>query len=724
MPINDPKSLSGKASGWNPDGPDIQDDPLLDALQLIARYHGHNPERTALLAGLPLEGQRLTPSLLARCAQRAGLHARTVRQPLTQLNPRLLPALLILKDERACVLYAKRHDGGVKVAFPEAGGAVCELETEELERLYTGLVCFIQPQAQRQAADLPNRPRGHWFWSSVQEHWRVYWDTLLAALMINLFALALPLFSMAVYDRVLPNLAFDTLWMLALGVVLILGFDFGLRTVRAYIIDGVARRMDLEISARLMEKTLGLRLDALPGQIGLLNARLQGFEQLREFMAAATVAGLVDLPFIGLYLLSLIWISPWLLLPPLAGMLLALLIGAVAKRRMQPMAEQQYQAQLQRAAQLHESLNALPSLKQLGAEGQVQRLWERSTLFIAQQAARLRLIGAGTGNAVFALQQLVCVLVIILGVYELADNRMSLGAIVAATLLAGRAMAPFSQLAALIQPYLQARQTLAQLEHHMQQPSERIEGSPYFQRDRLQGQIDLRDLSFLYPGQIQTTLHGLNLHIKPGERIALLGPGGSGKTTLMKLLLGLNTPSAGSIALDGVDSRQIDPQFLRRNLAYAGQEPQLFHASLRDNLMMGAPWADDASLLTAAEIAGVRQFSDLHPEGYGMQLGERGERLSTSQRQSVGLARALIKDAPVILLDDATSALDPASEQHLAQGLQQILGTKTLIINSHSPALLALVDRVILMDRGRIIGDGPKHEILAALQRDGLAREE
>lgn len=709
---------------WHPGEAASHEDPLLDALVIMTQLHGTPFTAAALSAGLPLVDNRLTPSLLPRAATRAGLTARIVRKPAADIAPGLLPAILLLHDRRACIMLERLPDGGARVRFPEAGESADDLSADELAAIYTGLICFVRPRFrfEARAPQVKALKASHWFWGTVFENWRLYRDTLLAALVVNLFALAIPMFSMTVYDRVVPNHAVETLWVLAIGAILVLGFDFMLRTLRAYIVDTAGKRIDVQLSARIMERVLGLRMDARPASVGSFAANLRAFEGVRDFIASATVTTLIDLPFVLLFLVVMVWISPWLLLPPLVGMLAVLFVTLVSQDKMHELTETTYRASAQRNATLVESLVGLETLKTLSAESLVQRQWERATLFIAQVSGRLKLLSAGTVNFAQLMQQLVNIAVIIVGVYELSEGHMSMGGIIAASMLSGRAMAPLGQVAGLMMQYQSARTSLASVNTHMELPVERPEGASFVHRPTFSGEIEFKDVSFCYPGRDEAVLKKVSFKLKAGEKVGIIGRIGSGKTTIEKLVLGLYQPTEGAVFIDGIDARQIDPAELRRAIGFVPQDVTLFYGTLKHNIAMGAPFADDSAILAAAELAGVKEFADTHPQGFEMPIGERGESLSGGQRQAVAIARAMLNDPPMLLLDEPSSSMDHQSEEGLKQRLRRFAATKTIILVTHRTSLLDLVDRLIVLDQGRIVADGPKAQVVEALQQGRIGR--
>ncbi|WP_166738332.1 type I secretion system permease/ATPase [Achromobacter aegrifaciens] len=711
------------AREWRADARAAHDDPLLDCLVEITRLHGVTATAQALSAGLPLEEHKLTPALLPRAAARAQLSARVVKRTLDSISQDLLPAILLLNGERACLLLKKDGENYV-VSHPELGGSSMEMSAAELSAQYTGLVCFVRPQFRfdARAPEVAKVRERHWFWAAIMENRRLYRDALIAALLINVFAMAMPLFTMNVYDRVVPNNAVETLWVLAIGITLVVIFNMILSTARSHVVDSASKRVDVRLSAQIMERVLDLRMEGRPVSVGSFAANLRSFESIRDFIASATITTLVDLPFILLFLLALAWISPWMVLPPLVAIVLILLVSLAAQARMESLTMASYHASAQRNATLVEALTGLESVKTLNAQGSIQRNWERATEYIALTGGKLKLISSSTVGFVQAVQQLVSISVVIIGVYQAQESAISMGGIIAASMIAGRCLAPLGQVAGLLMQYQNARTSLGSIDNYMKLPIERPAEAEFLHRPVFHGGIEFRDVTFSYPGSKQPVLKKVSFKLKPGEKVGIIGRIGSGKTTLEKLALALYQPTEGAVLLDGVDVRQIDPADVRRAIGHVPQDPLLFYGSLKHNLAMGAPYADDASILAAANMAGVTDFANLHPDGFDMVIGERGESLSGGQRQSVAVARALINDPPILLLDEPSSNMDHQSEAQLRKRLGEASATKTILLVTHRTALLDLVDRLIVIDNGHIVADGPKEQVVEALRQGRVGR--
>ena len=700
-------------------------DELLECLLIVARSHGEQPTRQTLMAGLPTQEARLSLALFERAAKRIHLHSRISKTPLSQIKQGLLPAIALLHQQGACVILqfnAERTQA--QVVYADLPDSPVTVDLADLEQHYLGSTIYARPVHRFDARTPDVRPtrQGHWFWSVMAESRSLYKDVLFAALLANLFALGLPLFTMNVYDRVVPNHAFETLWVLAIGLLLLLTGDLLLRTLRSRFVDLASSRVDVKLSASIMERVLGMRMEQRPASAGSFAANLRAFESVRDFIGSATVVAFIDLPFSLIFLLAIAWIAPLLLLPLVLGTLCLLLYALAVQGRMHALAETSYRASAQRNATLVEGLVGFETIKAAGAESSIQTQWEKSAALLARVGAQLRWLSASASSASAFVQQCVHLSIIVMGVYAIADRQLSMGGLIACTMLASRAMAPVGQVAGLLVQFHTAATALASLDEMMQRDMERPAHAHYISRARLQGAIAFRNVGFAYPGQTTPALHQLNFSIQPGEKVAILGRIGCGKTTLQKLVLGLFQPTQGAVLVDGVDLRQLDPAELRSQMGYVQQDIVLFYGTLRENITLGTPLAQHHDIVRAAEISGVLPWVNQHPQGFDMLVGERGESLSGGQRQGVAIARAVIKDPPILLLDEPTSSMDYSSEADVLQRLQAFARDKTLLLISHRPALLELVDRIIVLDAGRIVADGPKEQVVSALRQGRIGK--
>lgn len=711
--------------------------PLVDCLKILAGHYGRRTSRASLTSGLPISKAGITPTLFARAARRADLNAKLTERTLEALAiaPNL-PCILVLEEKQACILWEvrypeknppKKEDGKdiaihpettFVVQFPETEDEKQSLTLEELRKLHTNYAFFLRPIARvdERAGPAEIDNARDWFWSALWENRNIYSEVVLAAVMINLFALASPLFIMNVYDRVIPNNAMETLWVLAAGVVIVFVFDFILKNLRAHFLDFSGRKADVKISASLFEQMLGMTMTARPSSAGVLASNMREFETLRDFFTSATMAALIDLPFVFLFIALIAIIGGPIAFVPLAAIPIIVGMGFLLQKPLQKVIKDSMMESALKNALLFETIAGLETIKVQAAEGHTQRSWEELSDKASRTAVKSRRINAFSLNFAMLIQQLVSVSVVIVGVFLIINAQISMGALIACVILTGRAMAPLAQIAGLMTRLQQSREALTQLDALMKKEVERPTDKHFISLPNITGRVEFRDVVFHYPGQTVPAVNHLSFVIEPGEHVGVIGAVGSGKTTLERLLLNLYQPDSGSVQLDSTDVRQIDPGDLRRNVGAVQQSPHLFYGSVRDNITMGHETAPDQAVLRAAELAGVTEFLKESEAGLDTPVGERGEALSGGQRQSVAIARALLYDPPVLILDEPTASMDPASENRLRKRLHKLTEGRTTILITHKGSMLSLVDKLILIDRGRLIAYGPKDDVISKLQ--------
>ena len=722
MPEEKNKTPSGE---WNPGGDtDTHDDPLLDCLMQLAKLHGRAASRTSLSSGLPLVNNRLTVELFPRAAARIDLSARVVHRPLARISNLHLPVVLLLKDHKACVLVKMGNgEEHLKILLPEAGMGETIVSRQELEDIYTGYGIFVQPKFRLEGEEVDkirlSSERG-WFWGTLLEHWRVYRDVFVASFLINVFGLVSPFFVLNVYDRVIPNNAFETLWVLSIGISVIYVFAVIMRGLRAYFIDEAGKKANLKMSAILFQRVLDLRMEVRPQSIGSFSKNLQEFESIRDFITSVSITALIDMPFVVLALLVVWYLGQKIVLVHIGAIVLLLIYALVIQIPLQKAVEHSFKASAQKNAILVEGLTGLESIKLLGAESQIQRAWEEAVSYINEWSNKARIYSASVSFFSFFINSMLIVAVVVFGVYMISKGDLTQGGLIALVMVSRQTIAPMSQVANLATRYHRARAALRSLNEIMQLPVERPEGKTFLHRTRIKGDIEVKNLEFAYPKQSVKTLNNISLNVKAGEKVGLIGPIGSGKTTFGKLLLGLFEPLSGMVCMDGTDIRQIDPADLRQSIGYVSQDITLFRGTLRDNITMGAHNVDDSTLLRVAELSGVSDFVKKHAKGFDMEVGEMGRGLSGGQRQCVAIARAFLYDPPVLVLDEPTSNMDNRTEVLLRDHLSKVISNKTLILITHRASLLAMVDRLIVIDNGIIVADGPKTSVLEALKRGQL----
>jgi len=675
-----------------------------------------------LTAGLPLPKQRLSAELLPRAAARAGLQGRWLRRNLDKIPQLALPALLLLRDGRSALLLGWEADGQARIMPSETEGGEVRVSTETLAEDYSGRVFFAQPQHKFDLTRGELIPQaGSWFRDTLMRSRWLYIDAVAASLLINLIGLVTPLFVMNVYDRVVPNQAEATLWVLAVGICGVFIFDLLLKTLRGLCLDLAGKKTDMIVSATLFERIIGMAMKHRPARVGSFAQNIHEFQSLRDFLASLTLASVIDLPFTILILAVIAYLGGHLVWIPILAFPLVALIGWALQKPLAQTMERSMALAAERQSGLIESLAGLDAVKVNNAESERQYIWEQTIGTLGRFELKARMLSSLAMNLTLLLQQLAGVVIIVLGVYQIIAGNLSMGGLIACYMLSSRALGPLAQVSGLLIRYQQARVTLDSVNHMMALPQERQADERPLKRQTLQGGIEFRQLDFHYPEQQQAALQGINLVIRPGEKVGIIGRSGSGKSSLAKLIVGLYQADAGSLLVDGIDVRQLDVSDVRYNIGYVPQDIQLFAGTLRDNLISGARYVEDELVLQAAELAGVHEFARLHPNGYELQVGERGQNLSGGQRQNVALARALLLDPPILLLDEPTSAMDNTGEERLKQRLAAISKNKTLLLVTHRASMLTLVDRLVIVDRGRIIADGPKESVMEALKKGQIS---
>jgi ATP-binding cassette subfamily C protein LapB len=702
-------------------------DQLLICLLQMTRLKNTPCSETTLVAGLPLIDKLLTPDLFVRAAARAGLAAKVTKRDFFEIPTIVLPVVLILDKNRAVVLKAVDQAQGkaviVKTAVNDRNkDREVAISLSKLRDSYSGYCIYVKAEIRFEHVEelISKKKSDHWFWSVMKSSWRIYRDVLFASLFINLFAVATPLFVMNVYDRVVPNQAIETLWVLAIGVFIVYLFDIVLKGLRGYFIEVAGKKSDIILSGFLFERALGARYDQRPSSIGSFASQFREFDSVRNFYTSSSIAALVDVPFVFLFLIVIYYVGDSLVWVPIIALPLILIYGWLMQKPIKNAIEQTFVASAQKNSTLIESLVGLESVKVLGAEGSLQRLWENSVGHVAHWGQRMRMLSLSVSLFSGFIQQVANVAIVIIGVYLIAERELTMGALIASVMLAGRALGPISQIATLLVNYDQTKTALSALDDIVSKTQERNPEKPFIKRPSFKGAIQFNKVNFNYPNEKQAALENISFTIQPNEKVAIIGRIGSGKTTIHKLLLGLYQPTEGSILFDGIDSQQIDPADLRAHMGYVPQDVILFAGSIKSNIVYGAPSTGDADIIRVAEVAGVKEFVDRHPLGFDRAVGERGEALSGGQRQSIGVARALLGKPTMCLLDEPTSAMDNSTEALVKENLSGELKDSTLILVTHKMSLLTLVDRVIVLDAGRLIADGKKEPVIDALKKGQL----
>ena len=700
-------------------------DPVLDCLAWLARAADRPSSPVLLRAGLALDGQGLLPFHQVEPAlEQVGMRGFPLSRPLKGWPKAKLPALLELEDGQAAVL--NDLNGRDALVYIPGTTEPIWMPLADLEPAFTGHAVQVEADpTQERAGERPwdKARRVHWFWSEIDKLKGELKPVLLAALVVNLLAFAVPLFTMHVYDRVIPNKAIPTLWVLAAGVMLALGLDFVLRLARAQLIDEVGRNLDAKLSQKLFEKIMNMPLAERAGSTGALAKRVSEYELVRDFFASTTVVLAVDMLFLFLFLGLITVLAGWLVLVPLTGIVIMLIAGMTLQRGMNQAAlDAQADSGLQHSV-LVESISGLETLKAQRAEGQMLGRWRRLSDMTAATQEKMRRLTSVAVNLASLSQQLISIGLLIGGFYLFNAGSMSMGAIIAIVMLAGRALAPVGQFAFLITRGKQAFTALDGLQRMMEAGDERVNASRSIVPEVRSGHVALEHVGFRYPTAARDSLSAINLAISPGEKIGIIGRVASGKSTLGRLLCGLYAPTDGVMTVDGLDSRQYHPHQLRDAFRFVGQDAELFSGSVKDNLLLGGARASDEQLLDAVKRSGADIFLSRDAAGFDLPVGERGALLSGGQRALLVLARALVSDSRMLFLDEPTGAMDSQTENYFIGKLKAALSPEqTLIVATHRHQMLSLTDRLLVIDQGRIIADGPTAEVLAKLRDAATAQ--
>ncbi|HYC94693.1 MAG TPA: type I secretion system permease/ATPase [Sphingomicrobium sp.] len=711
---------------WLDSTPSREIDPVLDCLTFLARRADRPSSPVLLRAGLALSATGTLPFHQVEPAlEQVGMRGEPVsRRRFAGWRLQQLPAIVELSEDRAIVLLEMKR--GDALIYAPGTAEPMWVPVSEIEPAFTGSAVVVEPDpTQERAGERPwdKIRKTHWFWSEVWKVRKEFWPVLLAALIVNLLALAVPLFTMNVYDRVIPNKAVPTLWVLAIGVFLALGFDFLLRLARSQLVDEIGRRLDAKYSQKLFEKVMNLPMADRQGSTGAFAKRVSEYEGVRDFFASTSVVLIVDILFLAIFLVLIAVIAGPLVFVPIVGIAAMLGLGVILQRRMAGAAlDAQADSSLQHSV-LVESISAIETLKAARAEGQMLGRWRRYSAMSAATQEKLRRLTSVAVNMASVCQQAISVGLVVGGFYLFQEGSISMGAIIAIVMLAGRAMAPIGQFAFLLTRGKQSMTTLDSLQRMMEANDERQVAARSIVPEIRAGHIELKHASFRYPGASVDSLSAINLKVDPGERIAIIGRVASGKSTLGRLMCGLYAPTDGEMLVDGLDSRQYHPHQLRESFRFVGQDAELFSGTVRDNLMLGAAKADDQQLIDAVVRSGADIFLSRDAAGFDRPVGERGSLLSGGQRSLLVLARALVSPSKLLFLDEPTGAMDTQTELYFIEKLKTALAKdQTLLVSTHRHNMLSICDRLIVIDAGRILADGPRDAVLDQLK--GMGKKE
>ncbi|MFY9073537.1 type I secretion system permease/ATPase [Malaciobacter mytili] len=697
-----------------------QVDNLLECLLFLSKYHKRETSAQSLTFGLPIHKCSMNVDMFLQASSKIGLTTKIVKRDIPDITKLALPSVLLLEKERACVLIDyDLQKGEAQVILPGLSSGVITITMEKLQSEYTGSLIIVKPEFNfnnRIENEIIVEQPKEWFWGTLKRNSGIYKQVIIVSLFINLFILATPLFTMNVYDRVLPNNAIETLWVLFIGISIVMLFDFILKLLRSYFLGVASKRTDTIISNRIFNQLLNIKINAKPASTGQFVSRLQSFESIREFFTSATITAVVDFPFVIIFIIVIFYIGGPLGYVTIATVVISILTSWYMQRPLKEIIEKSVKEEQIKQTTLIETVTGLEIIKSIKAQNRMRTHWDKSVNKTTYYADKGQFLSQTITFFTAFISQFSNILIVAGGVYLASEGEMTMGAIIASMILNGRVIAPVSQLVGMIIKYDKTMLSLNNLDEVMKMPVEK-DNKTYISRPNLNGSIEFKDVQFSYKDQNHLTLKNINLTINQGEKVAILGKIGSGKSTLLKLIMNLYEPTKGSVLIDGVDIRQIDPVDLRNAIGSVPQEPFLFMGTIKDNITIGEQYVSDEELLRVSKIAGLNEFLGKHEAGYDLIVGERGEGLSGGERQAVTLARALISNPNILMLDEPTNSMDRQTEKMFINRVEEIVEDKTLIVVTHKTSLLQLVDRVIIVENGQVILDGPKEEVFNKMSK-------
>lgn len=701
-------------------------DPLATTIAACMALGGRDVGVETLLAGVPLAaGNRLTPALGLTAAEGLGFRAKLVCYALKDLPDAVLPAVLFLSDRKACVLARRLGADGYSIIDTERGTDPITVPSAELDEKYSGHVLLLREAPSPHDTTGTSKPDAnrHWYWGAARRHWPEYFQVIIASMLVNLLALAMPIFTMNVYDRVFPNAALITLWSLVAGVGIAIVFDALLKWVRSSVVDRVGRQVDQSVSSEIFRHIANLRLDAPTMPSGAMMNNLKDYEQVRDFFSSQTVATITDLAFSGVFIAVIWYLGGPLAYPPMIALVFVLVVGLLILWPLRRASNAARQTTGVKNAVAVEAVTELETLKAISGQGRMQSRWERQVAESATAQERSRGLATLATTLTGMALQMSSIGIVILGVYLAMEGTITMGAVIAAMILSGRALAPGAALSGLFVRGSFAFSTLKSLDGVMASPSDKSTSAAKLNAHIEKGVIDLKSVSLTYANSETPALEKLTFQAQENCRLGLIGAVGAGKTSLVRVIAGFYAPTEGMVMLDGLNITQLSPANLRRDVQLVPQEAVLFSGTLAENIAFGVPHARSEDILAAARTAGVDQIAARHPQGFSMPIEERGRNLSGGQRQMVALARALLPRPKVLILDEPTSSMDTQSEKLFIARLKHALAQRpfSLIVATHRMALLDLVDDLVLLDQGRVVSKGPKAEVLKSLAKNQQA---
>jgi len=686
-------------------------DIFIEALASWMRWRGHAIPHNMLSQRFPLVSGEVTLPALQKAGRTVGIHLSFRKRNKVLPKPESFPLIAVMAD--GAVRAIRQVDMQGRMVSSQVGGDAAIVPTDNI----VGWVQVnITAKRLHQQILGANSSDASWFWDAFTANWWAYLQGAIATGFASLLALSAAVYSMQVYDRVIPSDSTNTLMVLTIGVVIVYVLELVLRTFRAYVIDYAGKKVDLDVSEKVFNQGVGIRMESRPQHTGTFISQLREHESLRDFVTSAAIFTLADFPFLIVFLVVMWMIGGNLVLVPLVVIPALIVFSALMQWPMMKLSQEHIRESNARSGLLIESIEGAETLKTLNAEWRMRRRWRELTELVSSTGMRVKSISNFTTNFASTAQSLVYIAIVALGALMIRDGNLTAGALIACSILAGRAVAPVSQIIGLLTRIYQVKASAQTLDKIMSMPVDRPSHANFLLLDRCQGNLSLANVEFSYGESDVVVLNIPKLDIAPGERVALLGRTGSGKSTLLRLLSGLYMPTKGRVLMDGVDIHQIDPSIFRHSVGYMTQDVRLFSGTLKDNLLLGAGDVSDDRLLDAAKVTGIDRYLSYHPKGFDLPIYEGGGGLSGGQKQAVGLARLMLADPRVFLLDEPTAAMDQQTENEFIQHFSTWLGKdRSLVIATHKPSILSLVTRIIVLEQGQVLIDGPRDQVLQQL---------
>jgi len=684
-----------------------------DILVQLAKIHQKKCTRDSLLSSISLE--HITAETYLHLGDAADIELKYTKYKLNEIIEPLLPVIVICKESP--ILLTKIDKQKKRYLVIDGEGKEFWLTKNEILEKYTGEIFLTKSKNDASIKQEYVASTKHWFWDSLKFSFGLYTDVFIASFLLNIFALLTPLFVRNVYDRVVPNAAFDTLYVLSSGIILVYLFDVLFRFLRTYLLEIAGKKSDIIISSKLFEHILNMKLSHKFKSVGAFASNIKEFDTLRNFLSSATLTMLIDLPFTILFLFVIYVLAGTIMLVPLIAGVFIIGYGLIIAKPLKKHIDETAQLASWKNGVLIESLGALETIKSFGLHSMMQWRWEDAVSEIAHTNMKSKILTTSMSTMTNFVVQASNILVIILGVYAIHEKTLTMGGLIAITMLTSRALTPLVQISSLIINYEYAKSSYEILNTVYNTPIEKEYNKTYISREKIAGKIEFRNVTFAYPGTESNILDNVSFIINPGETVAILGANGSGKTTLLKLMMGFYEPTRGTILIDGIDSKQIDPVELRKIYNYVPQDVVLFKGTIQDNILYASPKSSDDKMIESARLSGLDAFIDANPLGYNFPVEERGEGVSGGQKQLIGLSRFFLRSkSSILLLDEPTNALDNQTELKTLQNLHTFMKEKTTLFISHKRNTIALSSRIIVLNQGKIAYDGLRDDVLKALE--------